>query len=59
MMSAKVRQYSTAIAGDTTVADIELSCMVCQTNSGCATPKDYAEAFHVYKYNSLITAAFK
>ena len=57
MMSAKVRQYTTAIANTTDVADIELSCMVCQTS--CTGGETYAEATHIYKYNSSITATFK
>ena len=59
MMSAKIRQYTTAIAATTDVLDIELSCLVCETNNGCGTPKTYASATHTYEYNSSITATFK
>ena len=48
MMSAKIRQYTTAITNATDVLDIELSCLVCETSTGCADPTTHAPATHTY-----------
>ena len=48
MMSAKIRQYTTAIANTTNVSDIELSCLVCETPTGCTTLTTHDAATHTY-----------
>ena len=61
IITAWIKEYSTAIATTTTVADMIVSCMVCETTAGCTTERTATDGTGaaVVVYNDTETFTFK